>query len=228
MRRSRASSVAGGAAPRTAGRSGRSSDAAGGRVNGTQDHHSRRQGSRARSACRTTIFGLEPRTDLIQRCVDWQLAKRQRRHAQGARTAPRSGAPARRCTSRRAPAAPVTAPRASPCSAAAAARSVRSCAAMRIDLPKKVRALALRACAVGQGEGRRHHRARQGCSRRTPRPRRCAAQFGKLGLDNALIIDGAEVDDELRASPRATFRTSTCCRCRASTSTTSCGARSWC
>src|SRR3954471_21448770 len=24
------------------------------------------------------IFGLEPRTDLIQRCVNWQLAKRQR------------------------------------------------------------------------------------------------------------------------------------------------------
>ena len=25
-----------------------------------------------------TIFGLEPRIDLIQRCVIWQLAKRQR------------------------------------------------------------------------------------------------------------------------------------------------------
>src|ERR1041385_1823364 len=25
-----------------------------------------------------TIFGLEPRTDIIQRCVNWQLAKRQR------------------------------------------------------------------------------------------------------------------------------------------------------
>ncbi|MGA8933287.1 MAG: 50S ribosomal protein L4, partial [Pseudolabrys sp.] len=24
------------------------------------------------------IFGLEPRTDIIQRCVNWQLAKRQR------------------------------------------------------------------------------------------------------------------------------------------------------
>ena len=24
------------------------------------------------------IFGLEPRSDLIQRCVNWQLAKRQR------------------------------------------------------------------------------------------------------------------------------------------------------
>jgi len=24
------------------------------------------------------IFGLEPRADLIQRCVNWQLAKRQR------------------------------------------------------------------------------------------------------------------------------------------------------
>ena len=24
------------------------------------------------------IFGLEPRADIIQRCVNWQLAKRQR------------------------------------------------------------------------------------------------------------------------------------------------------
>ena len=27
--------------------------------------------------CRTTIFGLEPRADILQRCVRWQLAKRQ-------------------------------------------------------------------------------------------------------------------------------------------------------
>jgi hypothetical protein len=33
----------------------------------------------------------------------------------------------------------------------------------------------------------------------------------KLGLVNALIIDGAEVDKNF-ASPPATFRTSTCCR----------------
>ena len=29
------------------------------------------------------IFGLEPRKDLIQRCVNWQLAKRQRAHLLG-------------------------------------------------------------------------------------------------------------------------------------------------
>ena len=29
------------------------------------------------------IFGLDPRTDIIHRCVVWQLAKRQRRHACG-------------------------------------------------------------------------------------------------------------------------------------------------
>ena len=41
-------------------------------------------------------------------------------------------------------------------------RSVRSCAATHIDLPKKVRALGAQARAVGQGQGRRHHRHRQG------------------------------------------------------------------
>ena len=38
------------------------------------------------------IFGLEPRADLLARCVRWQLAKRQRRHARGRRTARRSTA----------------------------------------------------------------------------------------------------------------------------------------
>ena len=51
------------------------------------------------------IFGLEPREDILQRMVRWQLAKRQ----QGTHkltAAPRSPAPAPRCTGRRAPAAP--------------------------------------------------------------------------------------------------------------------------
>ena len=40
---------------------------------------------------------------------------------------------------------------------------------------------------------------------RTPRPRRCAASFDKLGWPIALIIDGAEVDASLSHAPRATF-----------------------
>jgi hypothetical protein len=44
--------------------------------------------------------------------------------------------------------------------------------------------------------------------------------------DNVLFIDGAELNPELPPLP-ATFRTWMCCRSRASTSTTSCGAISW-
>ena len=70
------------------------------------------------------IFGLEPRKDIIQRCVQWQLNKRQAgTHKTQGRA--ESGAPARRCTSRRAPAVPVTARPACRSSAAVAVPSVR-------------------------------------------------------------------------------------------------------
>ena len=102
----------------------------------------------------------------------WQLAKRQAgtHKMQGPRRGLR--APARRCTSRRAPAVPVTARPACRSSAAVAVRSARWSARTRIDLPKKVRALALQACAVGQGQGRRPDRDRQRRRSKPPRPRR--------------------------------------------------------
>jgi hypothetical protein len=75
------------------------------------------------------IFGLEPRADILQRMVRWQLAKRRagthKTNARRDHAAPRP----RRCTSRRAPVAPATAPRRRRSSAAAARRSGRWCAA---------------------------------------------------------------------------------------------------
>ena len=85
---------------------------------------------------RRWIFGLEPRADLIARMVRWQLAKR-RAGTHQSQAAPTSSAPARRCTSRRAPAAPVTARRACRSSAAADAPSARSCAAMRMTCRRR-------------------------------------------------------------------------------------------
>jgi large subunit ribosomal protein L4 len=138
------------------------------------------------------IFGLEPRADLIQRCINWQLARRQRgthktkmrgeinrttkkmyrqkgtggaRH--GAQSAPqfRGGGKAF---------GPV----------------VRSHAS---DLPKKVRALALKHALSSK--------AKDGtlilidkASVKDAKTKALRAQFGKLGFDNALIIDGAEVE----------------------------------
>ena len=77
------------------------------------------------------IFGLEPRADLIQRCVVWQLAKRQRRHARGQeprRDLAHRQEDVRAEGHRRRPSRLGARHR---CSAAAAGRSARSCAAMR-------------------------------------------------------------------------------------------------
>ena len=138
------------------------------------------------------IFGLEPRVDIIQRCVNWQLAKRQRgtHKAKGRaeiwRTGKKmygqKGTGGARHGSARVPQfrgggrafGPV----------------VRSHAH---DLPKKVRALALRHALSSK--------AKDGglivldkISVKEAKTKALADRFGKLGLSNALIIDGAELD----------------------------------
>jgi large subunit ribosomal protein L4 len=146
------------------------------------------------------IFGLEPRTDLIQRCINWQLAKRQRgthktkmrgeinrttkkmyrqkgtggaRH--GAQSAPQFRGGGRSF-------GPV----------------VRSHAH---DLPKKVRALALRHALSSK--------AKDGglvlldkASVKDGKTKALRSQFGKLGFVNALIIDGAEVEANFASAAR--------------------------
>src|SRR5215204_7752496 len=138
------------------------------------------------------IFGLTPRTDLIQRCVKWQLAKRQRgthkvkNRAEINRTGKKiyrqKGTGSARHGSARANLfrgggrsfGPV----------------VRSHA---IDLPKKVRALALKHALSAK--------ARDGgivvldkVSAGDGKTKELRTRFGKLGLENALIIDGAQVE----------------------------------
>lgn len=146
------------------------------------------------------IFGLEPRKDIMQRCVNWQLAKRQagthktklrgevnrttkKMHSQKGTGQARHGAasaPQFRGGGR------------------AFGPVVRSHAH---DLPKKVRALALRHALSAK--------AKDGgiivldkASVKEPKTKLLAQAFGKLGLDNALIIDGAEVDTAFRTAAR--------------------------
>ena len=138
------------------------------------------------------IFGLEPRTDLIQRCINWQLAKRQRGTHKtkgraeiwrtGKKMYRQKGTGGARHGSARVPQfrgggrafGPV----------------VRSHAH---DLPKKVRVLALRHALSAK--------AKDGAivivdkvSVKDAKTKGLAKQFGKLGWENALIIDGAEVE----------------------------------
>ena len=147
------------------------------------------------------IFGLEPRADIIQRCVNWQLAKRQRgthKTKDARRDLPHQQEDVRAEGHRRRPSR--LAQRAPQFRGGGRAFGpvVRSHA---IDLPKKVRALALKHALSAK--------AKDGgivvidkAPLKDAKTKALAKQFGKLGLDNALIIDGAEIEANFRTAAR--------------------------
>ena len=138
------------------------------------------------------IFGLEPRADIVQRCVNWQLAKRQRGTHKvkqkdeiwrtGKKMYAQKGTGGARHGSAR-----VSQFRGG---GRAFGPVVRSHA---IGLPKKVRALALKHALSAK--------AKDGgivimdkLSLKDSKTKTLAKQFGKLKVVNALFIDGAEVE----------------------------------
>jgi large subunit ribosomal protein L4 len=146
------------------------------------------------------IFGLEPRADLIQRCIVWQLAKRRAgTHAvknradiwrTGKKMYAQKGTGGARHGSQRANLfrgggrsfGPV----------------VRSHA---IELPKKVRALALRHALSAK--------AKDGglvvvadLAAKDAKTKALTAQFEKLGFANALIVGGAEIEENFGRAAR--------------------------
>jgi large subunit ribosomal protein L4 len=146
------------------------------------------------------IFGLEPRPDILQRCVKWQLAKRRsgthkvKNRAEISRTGKKmyrqKGTGGARHGSQRANLF------------RGGGRSfgplVRS---HEIGLPKKVRALALRHALSAK--------AKDGAiividkaTVTDPKTKTLIARFDKLGLDNALVIDGSEVEMNFRLAAR--------------------------
>jgi len=146
------------------------------------------------------IFGLEPRSDLIQRCVNWQLAKRQRGTHKatekdevwrtGKKMYRQKGTGGARHGSARVSQFRGGAKMFGPV--------VRSHAT---DLPKKVRALALRHALSAK--------AKDGvivvldrATVKDAKTKTLAANFGKLGLENALIVDGAEVEKSFQNAAR--------------------------
>jgi large subunit ribosomal protein L4 len=146
------------------------------------------------------IFGLEPRQDLIQRYVLWQLAKRQagthrtKTRAEIARTGKKlyrqKGTGNARHGSARAPIFRG--------GGRAMGPVVRSHAH---DLPKKVRVLALKHALSAK--------AKDGAilvvdSARLAAPKTKALKelFTKRGLTNALIVDGAEVETNFALAAR--------------------------
>ena len=147
-----------------------------------------------------TIFGLEPRQDLIQRCVVWQLARRRagthkvKGRAEIWRTGKKmykqKGTGGARHGSQRANLfrgggrsfGPV----------------VRSHA---IDLPKKVRVLALKHALSAKAKDGGIVLIEDAKLAQT-KTKLLTGHFEKLGLANALIIDGAEIDNGFRLAAR--------------------------
>lgn len=146
------------------------------------------------------IFGLEPRTDLIHRCVVWQLAKRRAGthavknradiHRTGKKMYRQKGTGSARHGSAR-----VNLFRGGGRSFGPLPRS------HEVGLPKKVRALALKHAlsAKAKDDGIVVIEALELKEAKTKTLR---GQFEKLGLSSALIVDGAEVAANLRSAAR--------------------------
>jgi large subunit ribosomal protein L4 len=146
------------------------------------------------------IFGLEPRTDLIQRCVVWQLAKRQRgtHEVKNRAEINRTGKKMYRqkgTGSARHGSARVNLFRGGGRSFGPHTRS------HAIGLPKKVRALALRHAlsAKARDDG---IIVIEALSVKEAKTKALRSQVPQLGLSNALIIDGAEVGADVRTAAR--------------------------
>ena len=144
------------------------------------------------------IFGLEPRTDIIHRCVVWQLAKRQsgthavKNRADIARTGKKMYKQKGTGSARH---------------GSARVNLFRGCGpnerprSHEIGLPKKVRALALKHAlsAKAKDDGIIIIDA---LDLKEAKTKALRGQFEKLGLSNALIVDGAEVAANLRSAAR--------------------------
>ena len=146
------------------------------------------------------IFGLKPRPDLLQRCVNWQLSRRQ------AGTHKTKGRSEINRTTKKIYRQKGTGGARHGAASAPQFRGggrsfgpvVRSHA---IDLPKKVRALALRhALSAKAMDGALIVVDKAAVTEAKTKVLR--GQFSKLGFDNALIIDGSEIDANFRIAAR--------------------------
>ncbi|HEV2559197.1 MAG TPA: 50S ribosomal protein L4 [Microvirga sp.] len=146
------------------------------------------------------IFGLEPRADLLARCVRWQLAKRQagthavknrsdidrttkkvyKQKGTGSARHGAASAPQFRGGGR------------------AFGPQVRSHAH---DLPKKVRALALKHALSSKAKDASLI-VLDDVTAAEPKTKALVERFGKLGLANALIVGGQEIEVNFQRAAR--------------------------
>jgi large subunit ribosomal protein L4 len=146
------------------------------------------------------IFGLEPRSDIIQRCVVWQLAKRRagthkvKNRGEINRTGKKMYAQKGTGNARHG-SARVNIFRGG---GRAFGPVVRS---HEIGLPKKVRALALKHALSAKAKDGAIIVVDKVTLAQT-KTKTLMSHFQKLGLDNALIVDGADVEAGFRSAAR--------------------------
>lgn len=142
------------------------------------------------------IFGLEPREDILQRVVRWQLAKRQQGTHQtkgradisrtGAKMYRQKGTGRARHSSARAPQFRGGGKAHGPVSRSHA-----------IDLPKKVRALGLKHALSAKAKASALI-VIDDLAVKEAKTKSLVESFAKLGLTNVLMIGGAEIDQNFR------------------------------
>ena len=146
------------------------------------------------------IFGLEPRSDILQRCVTWQLAKRQRgtHDVKNRAEINRTGKKMYRqkgTGSARHGSARVNLFRGGGRSFGPTPRS------HAIDLPKKVRALALKHALSAKAKSETLVVIDK-CELKEAKTKELKSRFAKLGFGSVLIIDGATVQEAFAKAAR--------------------------
>lgn len=142
------------------------------------------------------IFGLDPREDILQRVVRWQLAKRQQgtHKAKGRAEIARTGAKMyRQKGTGRARHSSARAPQFRG-GGKAHGPVVRS---HEHDLPKKIRALGLRHALSAKARSESLIIV-DDLAVKEAKTKGLVESFAKLGLSNALVIGGAELDQNFR------------------------------
>jgi len=146
------------------------------------------------------IFGLDPRADILQRCVRWQLAKRQR-GTHDVKNRGEISLTGKKIYRQKGTGSARHGPRKVNLFRGGGRAFGPTPRSHAIGLPKKVRALALKHALSAK--------ARDGgiivldkASVKDGKTKALRANFMKLGLTSALIIDGAEIDANFALAAR--------------------------
>ncbi len=145
------------------------------------------------------IFGLEPRSDLIQRVVVWQLAKR-RAGTHKTKTRGEVKRTTKKMYRQKGMGAARHGARSAPQFVGGGKAMGPVLRSHEFDLPKKVRALGLRHALSSKAKDSKLIVLDEALSKEA-KTKTLVKSFGKLGLENALIVDGT-FDEKFALSAR--------------------------